>query len=146
MNIGEVADEGGLRQESRPLSDVHIPPPQDEGSESAEEGESEEGEFGDASGHFEAFEVIDMVYEDENDEEYLEKSCPRLIVTLGRSMTPTAQMMTTARSMIPMFLALKFSDVDSESVSDYSTRMRTIAGQSSTSDKIQGPFWIKSNI
>ncbi|KAK1239925.1 hypothetical protein MKX08_007367 [Trichoderma sp. CBMAI-0020] len=120
-SIDEAAEEDESRRECRPLSDVHMPPPQDEGSGNDEEGESEEGEFGGASEYYETFEVIDMDDEDENGEEYLEESCLRLIVSLGRCMPPTAQsMMITARSMIPTIPALECSDSDSESVNDYS--------------------------
>lgn len=121
VNIDEVAEEDESCQQCRPLSDVHMPPPQEEGSQSDEEGESEEGEFGEVSEYFETFELIDMDDEYESGEEYLEESCLRLIVSLGRCMPPTAQsMMITARSMVPTIPALEYSDSDSESVSDYS--------------------------
>lgn len=121
VNGDETEEEGEPRQECRPLSNVHMPPPQDEESGSDEEGESKEGEFGDASEHFDTFEVIDMDEEYESGEEYLEESCLRLIVALGRCMPPTAQsMMITARSMIPTLPALEYSDSDLESISDYS--------------------------
>ncbi|EHK46986.1 uncharacterized protein TrAtP1_010388 [Trichoderma atroviride] len=107
-NIDEVVEEAESRQECRPLSDVHMPPPQDQGSGN-DEGESEEGEVGDTSECFDTFELIDMDDEYESGEEYLEESCLRLIVSLGRS-----------RSMIPTLPALEYSDSDSESLSDYS--------------------------
>ncbi|PNP45557.1 hypothetical protein TGAMA5MH_02780 [Trichoderma gamsii] len=121
VNSDETEEEGESRQECRPLSDVHMPPPQDEGSGSDEEGESEEREFRDASESFEAVEVINMDDEYESGEEYLEESCLRLIVALDRCMPPTAQsMMTTARSMVPTIPAPEYSGSDLESISDYS--------------------------
>ncbi|KAM0481901.1 hypothetical protein ACHAPX_003232 [Trichoderma viride] len=145
VNSDETEEKGEPRQECRPLSNVHMPPPQDEGGRSDEEGESKEGEFGGAE-YSETFEVIHMDEEYESGEEYLEESCLRLIVALDRCMPPTAQsMMITARSMIPTLPALEYSDSDIERISDCPTQMGAIAGQSSTSDKIQEPFWIKTN-
>ncbi|KAM0512914.1 hypothetical protein ACHAPE_008417 [Trichoderma viride] len=121
VNSDETEEEGEFRQECRPLSNVHMPPPQDEGSGSDEEGESKEGELGGASGCLETFEVINMDEEYESGEEYLEESCLRLIEALGQCMPPTAQsMMITARFMVPTLPALEYSDSDLESISDYS--------------------------
>jgi hypothetical protein len=118
VRVDEVMDSEEHREEPRSLSDAHMPPAQDEGSESEE---SDEGELGDASEYYENFEVINMDDEYESGEEYLEESCLRLIVILGHSMAPTAQcMITAARCMIPTIPALEYSDLDSESVSDYS--------------------------
>ncbi|KAL6898620.1 hypothetical protein GGI43DRAFT_408174 [Trichoderma evansii] len=132
-NIDEVADEDELRQESMPLSSLHMPPRQDNRVES-DEGESDEGEsygdesdeewiseeaedFGDSSEYLESYEILDMDYEYAYDEEFLEESCLRLIISLGHSLIPTAQfMMTTARSRIPTLPAMEYlhSVVDSE--------------------------------
>lgn len=122
-NVDKVAKEDGSRQECRPLSDVHMPPPQDEGSGSDEEGESEEGKLCDVSENHEDFQLIKTDDKYESDEENMEESCLRLIVALDRCMLPTAQsMMTTARSMVPTLPTQEHSDLDldSDSLSDYS--------------------------
>lgn len=48
-NVDKVAKKDESRQECRPLSNVHMPPPPDERCGSDEEGESEDEELGDAS-------------------------------------------------------------------------------------------------
>lgn len=122
-NVDKVAKEDESRQECKRLSDIHMPPPQDEGSGSDEERESGEGELGDVSEDPEAYYVVKTDDEYESDEEHMEESCLRLIVALDQRMPPTAQsMMTTARSMVPTLPAQEYSDLDldSDSLNDYS--------------------------
>ncbi|KAL9473337.1 hypothetical protein ACSS6W_007717 [Trichoderma asperelloides] len=116
-NIDEEADEDEPCQESIPLHSLHMPPPQDDGGDSNDEEETEEGEIRDEREYFDPFEIINMDYEYQDGEEYLEESCLRLIVALGHAMIPTAEsMVTTARAMIPTFPALDFSLSDLESI------------------------------
>lgn len=124
VNAEEVANEDESRQEPRPLSNVHMPPSQDESSESDEEEELGEEELGISDDYVEVFGVINKDCEYRSGKEYTEESYHRLIVAQNYSKVPIAQsMMGTARFLLPTLPVLGLESsylLYSESVEDYS--------------------------